>query len=138
MSDELKTEDSAAKPVTRNGSGLPLITHHSSLITAEALITHKIRLGPPWQVAATDGAARHARKFGRPRMLDANEQLWLVCEHVPGAGEVRLNDTLLGSPDAPGPFAADITSLLLPRNEVTFAVASNEALGAVALEVRPA
>ena len=99
---------------------------------------HTIRLGPPWQLTPADGGARHARKFGRPRTLDPDERLWLVCDHVPGAGDVHVNGTLVASPDAPGPFAADITPLLLPRNEVVFAVASDGPLGAVALEVRPA
>ena len=99
---------------------------------------HSIRLGPPWQVAATAGGTRHARKFGRPRTLDADERLWLVCAHVPGPAEVRVNGALVGAADAPGPFAADVTPLLDPRNEVTFVVASSAPLGAVALEVRPA
>jgi hypothetical protein len=99
---------------------------------------HTIRLGPPWQTTPTDTGSRHARKFGRPRTLDANEQLWLVCECVPGPAEVRVNGTVVGTPDASGPFAVDITSLLQPRNEVVIAVADAGALGAVALEVRVA
>jgi hypothetical protein len=99
---------------------------------------HTIRLGPPWQVAATADGTRHARKFGRPRTLDADERLWLVCEHVPGSAAIRVNGTAVGTVDAPGPFAADITSLLHPRNEVTLVVASDSPLGAIALEVRPA
>ena len=101
-----------------------------------ARAAHTIRLGPPWQVAAADGGTRHGRKFGRPRTLDAAERLWLVCEHLPGAAEVRVNGTVLGAPAAPGPFAADITPHLLPRNEVTVFVASDLPLGTVALEVR--
>jgi hypothetical protein len=99
---------------------------------------HTIRLGPPWQVAATEGGLRHARKFGRPRTLDANERLWLVCEHIPGAAEILLNGAAVGTADAPGAFAVDITSLLQPRNEVVFAVASNFPLGETFLEVRSA
>lgn len=97
---------------------------------------HTIRLGPPWTVTTADAGARHARKFGRPRTLDADERLWLVCDHVPGPAEVHLNGTLVGAIEG-GPFAADITAHLLPRNEVVFAVPAG-ALGAVALEVRPA
>ncbi len=97
---------------------------------------HTIRLGPPWEVAASAGGTRHARKFGRPRTLDATERIWLVCEHVPGAATVHLNGAVLSALDAPGPFAADVTSLLLPRNEVAFVVASESPLGAVALEIR--
>ncbi len=97
---------------------------------------HSIRLGPPWQVAAVDGGTRHARKFGRPRTLDANERLWLVCAHVPGPVEVRVNGACVGTADAPGPFVADVTALLGQRNEVAFVVSSAEPLGGVALEVR--
>lgn len=102
------------------------------------LTTHSFRLGPPWQVTATGGGSRHARKFGRPRALDANERLWLVCDHIPSAAEVFVNGTAVGAADAPGPFAADITPLLRPRNEVVYALASDSAPGATSLEVRPA
>ena len=96
---------------------------------------HTIRLGPPWQTAPTDSGTRHARKFGWPRPLDATERVWLVCEHVPGPAEVRVNGTVV-APDANGPFAADITALLQPRNEIVIAGAADAPLGAVALEVR--
>lgn len=97
---------------------------------------HTIRLGPPWTVTTTETGTRHARKFGRPRTLDADERLWLVCDHVPGPAEVHLNGAIVGTIEG-GPFATDITAHLLPRNEVVFTV-SGVALGAVALEVRPA
>jgi hypothetical protein len=97
---------------------------------------HTIRLGPPWQVTATEGGTRHARKFGRPRTLDTNERLWLVCECVPAMAEIRVNGTIIGAADAPGAFTADITSLLQARNEVVFALASDLPLGAIVLEVR--
>jgi hypothetical protein len=98
---------------------------------------HTIRLGPPWQVTATDGGTSHARKFGRPRTLDANEKVWLVCERIPGAAEIRVNGATVGAADAPGAFAADITPLLQSRNEVVFVVTSKLPLGASALEIRP-
>jgi hypothetical protein len=97
---------------------------------------HTIRLGPPWQVTATESGTRHARKFGRPRTLDTNEQLWLVCEHIPGAAEIRVNETVVGAIETPGPFAAEITSLLQPRNEVVLITTSDSALGAIVLEIR--
>ncbi len=99
---------------------------------------HQIRLGPPWHTYAIGSGTRHARKFGRPRTLDAGERLWLVCDFLPGPAQVTVNGTAVGAPAAAGPFAADITSLLLPRNEVVFVVASVGSLGAVALEVRTA
>gem|GEM_PF-989083 len=100
--------------------------------------THSIRLGPPWQMTTTAENTQHTRKFGRPRTLDTNERLWLVCEFVPGQAEVRLNGTVVGNVEAAGPSAMDITALLQPRNEVTFAVNSGDALGLVVLEVRSA
>lgn len=78
----------------------------------------------------------HRRNFGRPRTLDPGERLWLVCAHVPGPGEVTLNGGKLDTFAAAGPFSADITDRLLPRNLVAFAVASGEPLGEVAVEVR--
>lgn len=130
MSEELKSE--GTRPPPPDDSGSSLITHHSSLST------HSIRLGSPWQTTATGAGTRHARKFGRPRTLDADERLWLVCDHVPGAAEVLVNATVVGTPDTAGPFAADVTSLLQPRNEVVFAVTADGPLGPVALEVRRA
>jgi hypothetical protein len=110
-----------------------------SLPTAHSpLLTHRIRLGPPWQVTATEGGTRHARKFGRPRALDGAERLWLVCDSLPAATQVFVNGTAVGALDAPGPFAADITPLLQPRNEVVFALASDSLPGATILEVRSA
>jgi hypothetical protein len=130
MKDELKAEDANVGTQAAASSDSSLIPPPSSF--------HQIRLGPPWQVTATDTGSRHARRFGRPRTLDADERLWLVCEHVPAPAEVRVNDTAVDPPTTTGPFAADITSLLLPRNEVAFIFASDGPLGAVALEVRPA
>ncbi len=98
---------------------------------------HKIRLGPPWDVAPLAGGTRHTRKFGWPRTLDATERVWLVCEHVPASGEVQVNATVVGKIDAPGPFAVDVTSLLRPRNEAFFFIESELPLGAIALEIRP-
>jgi hypothetical protein len=132
MKDEGKAEgdraerDAAANPDP--GSDPSFILHPSSF--------HRIRLGPPWEVTATDSGTRHTRKFGRPRMLDANERLWLICDHVPGAAEVRVNGTPVGALEAAGPFAADLTDFLRQRNEVAFAVVADGSLGAVTLEVR--
>ena len=89
-------------------------------------------------MASHSGQRRHAtaRKFGRPRTLDKNERVWLVCEHVPGAAEVRVNDLVVGLTAAAASFATDITSLLQPRNKVSLLVTSDIALGAVVLEIR--
>jgi hypothetical protein len=97
---------------------------------------HTIRLGPPWDVTATAGRARHARKFGRPRTLDAGERVWLVCDRLPGAAEVSVNGLSVGETFEPGPFAVDVTDRLAARNEVVLLVASFAPLGAVVLEIR--
>jgi hypothetical protein len=98
--------------------------------------THRIRLGSPWIVTSAEGRTRHARKFGWPRTADPGERVWVVCAAVPGPAAVSVNGEALGSVDS-GPFAADITHLLKPRNELAFDVASAEPLGDVALEIRP-
>ena len=97
---------------------------------------HRIRLGPPWQVTSEGGHTSHTRNFGRPRTLDANERLWLVCERLPGAVEVQVNGVLVGTLANAGPFAADMTHLLHTRNRVVVVSAAVEPLGEVWLEVR--
>ncbi|MBX9624512.1 MAG: GNAT family N-acetyltransferase [Gemmataceae bacterium] len=91
-------------------------------------MTHRIRLGPPWEVSAAGGCVTHRRRFGRPRTLDPGERVWLVCESVPGPATVAVNGHLLGSAEA------DITDLLLPRNEVV--IDADGPLGEVRLEIR--
>ena len=97
---------------------------------------HRIRLGPPWETAADAGRTRYARKFGRPRTLDPDERVWLVCGSLPGPAEVLVNGERVGASEAAGPFAADITHLLNPRNEVAIVTASADPPADVALEIR--
>jgi len=99
---------------------------------------HRIRLGPPWEVTADGATTCHSRNFGRPRTLGPGERVWLVCESVPGPVAVSVNGQVVGTPAASGPFAADVTDLLRPRNTVAFAVASGAPLGGVAIEIRGA
>lgn len=87
---------------------------------------HRIRLHGFWD----SKAGRHARRFGRPRTLDAGETAWLVGV---GSGTVLLNGEPLG--EAAGAFAFEVTARLLPRNEVAFEGPAQPA--DVALELRP-
>jgi hypothetical protein len=87
---------------------------------------HRIRLHASWVTAA----GRHARRFGRPRTLDAGETAWLVGV---GVGTVLLNGEPLG--EVGGPFAFDVTAKLLPRNELSLVGATHPE--DVALEIRP-
>src|SRR5262245_21883433 len=99
---------------------------------------HSIRLRDFWETSTDGPRTRHARKFGRPRTAGPGERVWVVCESVPGAAEVFVNDRPVGALAAAGPFAADVTDVLLPRNTLVFAVASAEPLGGVAIEIRAA
>lgn len=98
--------------------------------------SHCIRLRDPWNTVSHDGRTRHARKFGRPRTLEPHEHVWLTCAVVPAAAEVYVNGKRVGAVAAGQSFAADITGLLSPRNEVVFDLAGNDSLGEVSLEVR--
>lgn len=96
-------------------------------------MTHRIRLGPPWEVTAAGDRITHRRKFGRPRTLGPGERVWLACESVPGPAVVSLNGDALGP--ANGPFSADITDVMRPRNEVVIDATAGP-LGEVRLEIR--
>jgi hypothetical protein len=101
-------------------------------------IMHSIRLRDFWDTSSDGVRTTHARKFGRPRTADPGERVWLVCASVPGPAEVSVNGRPVGTLAAAGPFAADVTDLLLPRNVVAFAVESDQSLGEVAVEIRAA
>jgi hypothetical protein len=95
-------------------------------------MTHRIRLGPPWDVSSHGEGTRHARRFGRPRTHDTAERVWIVAE-LPAGSEVTLNgDTL----EAEANFAADVTDRLLPRNEIVIVVPNDAAPVGVAIEIR--
>jgi hypothetical protein len=92
---------------------------------SDRMKVHTIRLGEPWErTPLPDGHVRHRRCFGRPRTLDANERLWLVCDR---AMTVTVNGTEFGRAER-----FDITGVLQPRNEVAI---DADGLGAVVLEV---
>lgn len=96
------------------------------------MTAHRIQLHGFWQVTTDDGVVRsYSRKFGRPRVDDAGERVWLVGEAGPGL--VVLNGVALGVIEARA-FAFDVTERLAARNEVVIASASE--LGEVAVEIR--
>lgn len=97
---------------------------------------HTIRLRGAWDCTTSGDHVRHTRKFGRPRTLDAGEQVWLVCDAVPAGCEVIVNGQCVGTGNPGVPFAADITAVLETRNEVAFQTNSPDLLGEVALEIR--
>ena len=96
-------------------------------------MSHRIRLGPPWEIAEVDGRTRHARRFGRPRTIEPHERVLLLASLHEGTVATLNGVTLEWS----GNFAADITPLLQPRNEVVFLVPEQAAAPAdVVLEIR--
>lgn len=100
-------------------------------------MAHRIRLRDGWETAFAEGVTRHSRKFGRPRTLDANERVWLVCEETPANAELRLNGHSIGRMEAVrGSFAIDITELLLPRNKLDICFPGEASLGPVFIEIR--
>jgi len=94
---------------------------------------HRIRLRGHWQVTPLDDDRnRHMRRFGRPRTLDVNEHLWVVCAGLPADAVVTVNGVLVGS----GNCSVDITEILDLRNEVTIEVPALSTIDEVLLEVR--
>ena len=80
---------------------------------------HTIRLRGFWDVTPLpNGRTQHRRRFGKPRTLDANESLWLVCPHELSAAMVLLNGEPVGTSSQLEPLAVDLTARLQPRNEV--------------------
>ena len=99
-------------------------------------MSHTIRLRGFWEVVEAGEHAAHSRNFGKPRLPDEAEQIWLVCSALPAATQVHLNGDLLARTEASGPFESDITTRLLGRNTVSFTVPTGEYPGEVALEIR--
>ena len=98
---------------------------------------HRIRLGPPWEVAEAPGGFRHTRRFGQPRSLGPGEQVWLVVESCPNSATAFVNGEGVGTSgeDIPA-LAVEITSLLRPRNELVIEARTAAPPGGVALEIR--
>ena len=101
-------------------------------------MSHTIRLRDFWDISESEegGCSVHSRNFGKPRVVDLAERVWLICSALPASAEVTLNGELIGSITTPGPFAADVTIRLQGRNTVSFTVPPGEQLGEVAIEIR--
>jgi hypothetical protein len=126
---------------------------------------HRIRLRGPWQVTALEcadprvplpqparmhipcswadggwpgfrGRANHARSFGRPSGLGANERIRLIIEMVSGVGQARLNQQPIGAVHGDGSFECDVTGLLAVRNLLEIDLSADGDWGGVVGEVR--
>lgn len=85
---------------------------------------HRIGLSQAWQVREADGDAppRWSRSFGRPTGLGEADRVLLVVEGADVVAELTLNGIRLGRPSDSRPRSEfDVTSLLLPRNELLLA-----------------
>jgi hypothetical protein len=80
---------------------------------------HRIRLRKPWASERTAAAVCWRRRFGRPTGVATADRLWIVVEHLPQAGSVELNGTLLG-PLRGGASCGrfEVTGRLEARNEL--------------------
>ena len=103
-----------------------------------AEMSHIIRLRGFWQVVEEGERTTYSRGFGKPRLPDDTEHIWLLCTSLPAQAEVRLNGDLVTTTVAAGPFGADITARLLGRNSVSISLPRGESPSEVALEIRPA
>jgi hypothetical protein len=99
-------------------------------------MSHTIRLRGFWEVVEAGEHSTHSRNFGKPRLPDETEHIWLVCSALPARTEVYLNGNLIATTAVPGPFEADITTGLLPRNIVSFTTPRGEFPGEVGMEIR--
>jgi hypothetical protein len=100
-------------------------------------MAHTIRLRDFWEIVEEGDDTTHSRNFGKPRLRDEAEHVWLICSTLPARTLVRLNGDLITITAAPGPFAADITTWLRLRNTVSFTVPRGERPGEAAIEIRP-
>jgi len=70
------------------------------------------------------GTVRYTRRCGLPTNLEADEQVWLVCDGVDTTASVQWNGVALGeltTPLTPGEW--NVTARLQPRNELVIEVA---------------
>jgi len=115
---------------------LPLDRGHVRQSSANLPAGGTIQLPADWgELLGHDfqGLVHFTRTFHRPTGLDASSRIWLVIEDVDWHAEISLNDQALGAvvsslaaePVAhccPRPF--EITSRLLPQNQLSIAVVS--------------
>jgi len=101
-------------------------------------MAHNIRLRGFWHILQEEERTTYSRGFGKPRLPDDTEHVWLTCTSLPVQTEVRLNGDLIATTVATGPFGVDITPRLRGRNSVSFTLSSREVLSEIALEIRPA
>jgi hypothetical protein len=83
----------------------------------------RIRMPCRWDeggLAGFVGRARFRRSFGYPGRIDVHERVWLTLSGIGIAAEVRLNNHLLGRRSTACEF--EVTSLLLPRNELVMEI----------------
>jgi hypothetical protein len=99
-------------------------------------MSHTIRLRDHWGISEAGGRSIHSRNFGKPRIIDPTERVWLICSALPASAEVTLNGELIGSIATSGPFSADVTFHLQGRNTLSFTVPLGKRPGEVAIEIR--
>jgi hypothetical protein len=105
---------------------------------------HRIRLRGPWECESLRDPAgtRFRRRFGYPGQIDDYERVWLTFAGLSGDVVVILNTQPIGSFQFDGTirtgttYERDVTSLLLPRNELVIEVRPASEQPEVVMEVR--
>ena len=133
MSDDRRTQESLAG---RPEAGRDPQQLQDSLELPVNSSVHTIRLGAPWEVAAEGESTRYTRHFGKPRILDSCDRVWLICQTTASPGELVVNGLAVGQVSEGTRFAADITAFLLPRNVLSIVVGSCGSIGEMVLEIR--
>jgi len=84
------------------------------------MIPHPIRLRQPWDEvpAKREGWKSFRRAFNRPTGLETHETVCVEIDRAVYCGEVSLNGVSLGNLETGDLFAAEITALLAPANEL--------------------
>jgi hypothetical protein len=84
------------------------------------MLPHPIRLRHPWDElpGASPEQVVYCRRFNRPTGMDTWERISLEIDRGIFAGQISLNGTVLGLLRPGEFFAADVTALLEPVNEL--------------------
>lgn len=84
---------------------------------------HPIRLRDPWERSSEDGERTVYRRYFHAPTISPGERVFVVVEGLRAAATVTLNGMPLGEwIESDGPQEFEISSLVVPRNELTLSI----------------